>query len=72
MNAILGYLKGHVALVSALGVALQTEYSHAKWAPAIQAVIGAILVYVVPNVPKAPAVLPPPTHPSDSSMGTQT
>ena len=43
-----------VAVGSAAVTSLTTYYSGQKWEPIVVAVIGAVLVYVVPNTPQSP------------------
>ena len=43
------YMKAIVAVIQAVLVGVQTYYPGAKWEPIVTAVVGAALVYLVPN-----------------------
>jgi len=43
-----------IAVATAASTWLTTSYGTAKWEPIVVTVIGAILVFLVPNSPKAP------------------
>ena len=43
-----------IAIATAVSTWLTTSYGTAKWEPIVVTVIGALMVYLVPNSPKAP------------------
>jgi hypothetical protein len=52
------YLKAVVAVLTAVIAAVQTAGGGDKWTPIVTAAIGAILTYLVPNLP-APSTSAP-------------
>lgn len=67
LSALNQYAKFIIAAVAAGGTFLETAYPGDKWAPAITAAVGSLLVYFVPNASKptaAPAAAPPVTPPA--------
>ena len=73
MNTVFKYSKAIVGLLTALGVGLETAYPGDKWTSLVTTMIGAFVVYLVPNgnagstatasevpsVPPVPADQPP-------------
>lgn len=48
-----------VAIMGAVSVGLTSYFSSAAWEPAALSAIAAVMVYLVPNATKVPAVTPP-------------
>lgn len=72
MNDIFKYSKAIVGVLTAIGVGLETAYPGDKWTSLVTTIIGAFVVYLVPNgnastttagslpdVPPVPADQPP-------------
>lgn len=57
MNAVNPYLKLIVSVAFTVITGLAVYYGHSAWYPIVTSIIGSLMVYTVPNVPKT---LPPP------------
>jgi hypothetical protein len=50
--------KALVAVLTTIAAALPVYYGNAKWEPIVIMALGAVITWLVPNIPKPP---PPPT-----------
>lgn len=59
------YLKFIVALLAAVLTSLAAYYGNTAWYPVVTSAVGAVLVYLVPNVaaPARQLPVPPPARP---------